>query len=54
MAVIYYLFLKIPRPFFVLLALLFLVTVIVGMGHNANDHRNTQEIHHVHADRSSR
>ena len=46
MEVIYYLFLKIPRPLFILLTLLFLFSMIVAHKHTTNKPSSTQEKQH--------
>ena len=54
MGALYFLYYKLPRPLFILMALLFLFTMIVGLGRTNNNRPNHQEKHHVHADRRPR
>ena len=54
MLAVLYVLEKIPRPLLIPLALLFLFTLIVGLGHTTDDHRSTQEKHHGYNHSSAR
>ena len=54
MGVIFFLYRKLPRPLFILMVLMFLFTLIVGLGHTNKNHRSPQEKQHGYNHSSAR